>query len=289
MSQTLRWEVLSNSGSRGGATLRNLCFELLEGLGTPLKRVTGPSDFAAFEVALAPVEELWPGQREQVSAEFLLQEFFIHEIRQNGSPEFEVSICIRPLDAPLLVHQPWSSRSWPSKTSHPPAPIERWLESYRRSRLYQFHRHFYSQEPYPESRWQETYATIPARAFPDCVARLLQEGGCLLHHWESIQLLLRSLLLMGWHPRHLSGVLLSLWARERLVFPFNSLVSADHFARCLAGWLMLGGDSLQRFDCASVRALGNCPPAPCCPVNLEDLGRRAEDTTFLGPGFRDPE
>ncbi|MBS2035155.1 hypothetical protein JST97_09200 [bacterium] len=135
-------------------------------------------------------------------------------------------------------------------------------EGYESSGLFQFHRHYFAQDPHTPEHWAQTYGLIVASAFPHCIAPFLQDDYKGWQEDAGLRHFIRGLLSLGWHPRHVAGVM-----APRL----GSWEIADLAARCSAGLLQQGLDQLEGFDCASVCRLGYCPPQPRCPQSLEDL------------------
>lgn len=229
-----------------------------------------------LELLLPRPRELWPGQRSQCRALHLLREHAVHELLLQDS-ELEVSAGIPSRSPARVVHLPWPHPG-PMAAMSDISPqvqegLEGWLESYQSSRLCRFHRHYYEQLPYPPADWPSTYARLPSEDFPECLKALLQGQPHWLEHWDGARLFVRGLLALGWHPRHLAGILHWRWSSRDGLASHSRQEMADHLVRCLSALVLLGKDRLARFDCDAVRSLGACPPSPCCRTTLEQLRR----------------
>ncbi len=80
------------------------------------------------------------------------------------------------------------------------------LGAYMRSPLARFHAWFFSEEHEPAERWAETYDRAPLDALPPCVrSAVLYPNDLLLRPW-GMRAVTRTLLALGWHPRHIAGL-----------------------------------------------------------------------------------
>ena len=226
--------------------------------------------------------DLWPNLECSLPCSSLLVEYVVHKIAPLCQVPVELSagLC-EPLEDTVVIHLPWPDE--------PPREIEipeqRYLNNslmdrYRDSSLARFHRHYYTETPHGPERWESTYDHIQPALLPACVAVLLKKNAPQLCQWNALQHLTRSLLALGWHPRHIAGIIWSHWARD---FPgrfADPLVQADHLVRSGTGFLLRKIDKLNHFDCDSVRAAGICTPNPCCPVDLATLRLQLIDDAY---------
>lgn len=136
------------------------------------------------------------------------------------------------------------------------------LERYQQSGLCAFHQHYFGQQPYTPEQWARSYDRITADELPQCVSPFLRDDYPAWQDDLGLRHFVRSLLGLGWHPRHIAGVM-----APRL----GSWALADLAARCTAGLLHEGLDRLQDFDCQSICGLGYCPPRPQCIQSLEEV------------------
>ncbi len=150
----------------------------------------------------------------------------------------------------------------------------RLVERYRASPLADFHRGYYQCEPEPPARWHDTYDRLLASDLPRCVAEILERPNDRLLRPAGLQHLVRVLLAVGWHPRHIAGLVRSKLERDygwqRGVHFFDAEIRADFYVRLFAGLVALGTDALIDLNCASAREKGLCPGIGC-PWNLATL------------------
>ena len=83
------------------------------------------------------------------------------------------------------------------------------LRAYEQSKLAKFHADFYSQEQHPPERWPETYDRQPLEILPACARVALEMPNDLLLRPAFIRRLVRVMLALGWHPRHIAGLICS--------------------------------------------------------------------------------
>lgn len=171
------------------------------------------------------------------------------------------------------------------------AAMERVVADYRQAPLSGFHRWFYSQEHEPHARWPETYDRTPLAMLPPCVARVLQQPNDLLLIPAYIQLLVRSLLALGWHPRHIAGLIRSKYERDHgwghYWLTYDAATRADCYTRIFAGTFVSGRDDLIDFNCLSTQEKGLChAPHAHCALDLFQaslLARRRHDHLACRP------
>ena len=158
------------------------------------------------------------------------------------------------------------------------------LTDYWNSKLAQFHESFYSQEQHPAELWPETYDRLPLEILPACVRVALETPNDLLLRPAYIRRLVRVMLALGWHPRHIAGLICSKYRRD---FGWTQFVNvdpatrADFYTRVFAGLFASGTDDLVDFNCVSAQEQGTCTFSTC-GHNLLDfkesaLQRRAHD------------
>lgn len=151
---------------------------------------------------------------------------------------------------------------------------ERLLASYRCSGLARVHRFFYAQRMHPQKAWSATYDRTPLDALPRCARSALEAPEGTLLTPAGIQLVVRVLLAVGWHPRHVAGLIRSRWERSPRAAADWSVYSparrADFYVRLFTTAFAAGLDDLVSFNCRSQGERGACP-AGGCSVNLLDL------------------
>lgn len=158
------------------------------------------------------------------------------------------------------------------------------LDDYQGSNLAKFHEWFYSQEQHPAELWPETYDRQPLEILPACARVALETPNDLLLRPAFIRRLVRVMLALGWHPRHIAGLICSKYRRD---FHWTQFVNvdpatrADFYTRVFAGLFAAGTDDLADFNCVSAQEQGTCTFSNC-GFNLLDfresaLERRAHD------------
>jgi hypothetical protein len=143
----------------------------------------------------------------------------------------------------------------------------RLLADYLASKLAPFHREFYGTTPHAPAAWPETYDRLPLTDLPPCVATPLAAPNDLLLKPAQIQHVTRVLMSMGWHPRHIAGLVHSRYARD-----FNwgdrwaridAATRATFDVRVFAGLVATGLDQGTDFNCTSAQEKGLCPMTTC--------------------------
>ena len=158
------------------------------------------------------------------------------------------------------------------------------IADYEASKLATFHDSFYSQEQHPAELWCETYDRFPLDTLPACARMVLEQPNDLLLKPARIRQLTRIMLALGWHPRHIAGLIHSKYARPfgwTQFEGYDRATRADFYTRIFAGLFVTGRDNLVDFNCISAQEAGVCPFSNC-GFNLLDfkqsaLTRRAHD------------
>jgi hypothetical protein len=162
--------------------------------------------------------------------------------------------------------------------------MQKLIDDYEKSNVAKFHEWFYSQEPHSSERWAETYDRLPLDILPACARGFLERPNDLLLRPASIRRLVRVMLALGWHPRHIAGLITSKYARPFGWTQFEGCdpaTRADFYTRVFAGSFATGRDDLIDFNCVSAQEQKTCPLSNC-GFNLLDfrksaLDRRAHD------------
>ncbi|MFB3905304.1 MAG: hypothetical protein ACE15E_17785 [Acidobacteriota bacterium] len=144
------------------------------------------------------------------------------------------------------------------------------VESYRGSSLKRFHDWFYSQEHDPPESWPDTYDRTPLDPLPSCARHVLNHPNDLLLKPAYIRVLTHVMLALGWHPRHISGLIRSKYERDFGWVPpweeYEPGVRADFYTRLFSGLFYTGIDQVEDFG----RNNGN-RPFDCGPGEGDDL------------------
>jgi len=134
------------------------------------------------------------------------------------------------------------------------------------SPLREFHDTFYRVKQHPRKQWGETYARKDIFHLPPCVRIILENPNDLLLKPAGMQMVVRSLLAEGWHPRHISGFI-----RFRFSDPaaswgdiwdhYDPGLRAEFYTRMFAGQVATGIDRLIDYNCTSSQEKGMCQNA----------------------------
>jgi hypothetical protein len=132
----------------------------------------------------------------------------------------------------------------------------RWMEDYLQSPLCAFHRLFYQVCQDPPSLWADGYDLTPLAALPPCAVHVLSEPNDWLLKPTGIQLVTRCLLALGWHPRHIAGLVRSKFANPAYGWSekwrdYDPSVRAEFYVRLFAGQIATGMDGGIDFNCVS--------------------------------------
>jgi len=141
------------------------------------------------------------------------------------------------------------------------------IDAYYQSATAGYHRWYYSQEHQPPSHWQTTYDRIPLDVLPPCARRILREPNEALLKPVGIRHIVRVLLALGWHPRHIAGLIRSKYERNHgwgnEFFRYDAASRADFYTRLFTGLVAMGIDDLNDFCCDDVGSLGYCTKETC--------------------------
>jgi len=156
--------------------------------------------------------------------------------------------------------------------------MARLLRAYEASSLARFHRWFYAEEHDAPERWGETYDRTPLEILPPCARNVLAQPNDLLLRPGGLRMVTRVLLALGWHPRHIAGLVRSKFERDYgwggQWTEADPATRADFYIRVFSGLFFTGRDDLVDFNCRSAQEAGACPCADC-PGNLERYRRAA--------------
>jgi hypothetical protein len=156
--------------------------------------------------------------------------------------------------------------------------MARLIGKYTRSSLAAFHAAFFSQGHDPPERWPETYDRTPLEPLPPCVRNvLLYPNDLLLRPW-GMRAVTRALLALGWHPRHIAGLIRSKFERDfgwgDQWTEYDPAMRADFYVRIFSGPFAAGADDLVDFNCQSCKEEQWCPVKECAD-NLDTFRNAA--------------
>jgi hypothetical protein len=162
----------------------------------------------------------------------------------------------------------------PAKIPNCSEGTENLLNSYLSSDLAQFHSDFYANEPEPPKRWPETYDRIDFGQLPTCIQFFLQNPNELLLRPSIIRRVVITMLSLGWHPRHIAGLIQSRFEHDfgwgNYWNSYDPATKAEFFTRVFAGLVIGGYDDLIDFNCCSSQEQKICFQADC-QDNLEQF------------------
>ena len=149
--------------------------------------------------------------------------------------------------------------------------METMISQYLASPLRRFHEFFYSRQQTREEDWPRSYGDFPLETLPPCAQLVLNQPNDLLLKPWGIRLVTRSLLALGWHPRHISGLIRAKFKDdhgwEDRWNGYDPAMRADFYTRVFSGLFMVGRDDLVDFNCQSSKEERTCLIAEC-PKNL---------------------
>jgi hypothetical protein len=151
---------------------------------------------------------------------------------------------------------------------------KRLFEDYLASRLRRMHAHYYSTRHDTRESWPATYGAMPLQDLPGCVRHLVLHPNDLLLKPAGMQLVTRALLALGWHPRHIAGLIRSKFENPAFGWgvdwsEYEPATRADFYVRLFACLHLSGLDRLVDFNCTSTREKGFCFPPDSETCSLE--------------------
>lgn len=141
------------------------------------------------------------------------------------------------------------------------------INDYADSNLARFHDEFYSCQHDPPESWSHTYDRTPLNTLPPCVRAILEQPNDRLAKPACIQLVVRTLMAIGWHPRHIAGLIRSKYERDygwgNQWYRYDASSRADFYVRVFADLFHTGRDTLIDFNCVSTQEKGYCDIESC--------------------------
>ena len=155
------------------------------------------------------------------------------------------------------------------------------IADYKKSALCDFHREFDEVKQDEASIWPRTYDRFDLKSVPPCVAQPLTHPNPLLLQPTCIRHVTRVLMAIGWHPKHIAGLIHSKYARdyrwEVNFLRYDPSRWASVWVRMYAGMITTGVDGLMDLNCVSQQDKGEAwmgmryCPQPWCGFNLADF------------------
>lgn len=200
-----------------------------------------------------------------------------HGAASSLCPLFEVPLY--EMNLAEALHTMRDPKAVIALSSYAPAKIpdcsdgtDRLLNGYLSSELAQFHSDFYAEEPYAPQTWTKNYDCIDMNQLPPCIQFLLKNPNDLLLRPSSMRRVVITLLSLGWHPRHIAGLIHSRFEHnfgwKNYWNTYDPATRAEFFTRVFSGLILAGYDDLIDFNCYSNQEQKICFQ-PHCQDNLE--------------------
>lgn len=138
------------------------------------------------------------------------------------------------------------------------------LDAYGRSALREFHREFYSESHEPPERWPATYDRLCLDSLPEEARNALMFPNDLLLRPVGMRAVTEALLGMGWHPRHIAGLIRSKFERDyswgNQWSGYSPAMRADFYVRIFAGRHTSVAEDVEELRLRDVAGLFIEPP-----------------------------
>jgi hypothetical protein len=136
------------------------------------------------------------------------------------------------------------------------------IEAYEQSQTAHFHSVFYELEHTSPELWGRSYDRFSTETLPPCVRCILDNPNDLLLKPAGIRHVVRTLLSLGWHPRHIAGLIRAKYERNygwgREWYFYDAATRSDFYTRIFFTLIASGVDFLAHFDCQSINSSGYC-------------------------------
>jgi hypothetical protein len=267
---------------------------VIEYLAAEIKRISAPSSRVPVELTAV---EVGPGEkgREMISLDISqfgdpldirstrvaysrylkmeqLKGVLGNEIIASLPPIFEIPLGeMNVADALKVMRDPEAvaelAKRVPSFIPDCSAGMEQLIASYLASALARFHHDFYSTEPDRPDTWMRTYDQTDLRQLPPCAQFILEHPNDLLLRPSGMRRIVLVFLALGWHPRHIAGLIQSKFERDyswgEVWEGYDPATRAELYTRVFAGLVAAGYDDVVDFNCQSAREQGTCHVAEC--------------------------
>ncbi len=147
------------------------------------------------------------------------------------------------------------------------------LKDYKNSKLYKLHKEFDKVEHDDPKDWWKTYDRFDLNTLPPCVNHCLYFPNDHLLKPTNLQTLTRVLLKLGWHPKHIAGLIRSKYERNYgwgdTWYKYDAASRANFYVRIYSDLVLSGIDKEEDLNCFSHYEKGYCFK-PNCGFKLED-------------------
>ena len=154
------------------------------------------------------------------------------------------------------------------------------LAEYKSSVLFDFHREFDAVEQDDTYTWPQGYDSFDLESVPPCIAQAFRCPNPLLLQPTNLRAIVGVLMAIGWHPKHIAGMIYSKYMRDygwEVDFGrYNANRWANVWVRIYAGMILCNIDGLLDINCTSQQEKGEAwmgmqyCPSPGCGFNLAD-------------------
>jgi hypothetical protein len=168
--------------------------------------------------------------------------------------------------------------------------MENLIKQYQGSRHARFHEWFYAQEHEKKEDWPGTYDKTSLGIFPSCIKHILLNPNDLLLRPEGIRQITAAFLAVGWHPRHIAGLICSKYERDygwgSTWDEYDPAGRADFYTRIFSGLIVTGRDDLIDFNCLCAKEKQLCfdEGGQCCLDRFQDSVVKRRDYERLARG-----
>jgi hypothetical protein len=268
--------------------------QVIEFLAAEVKRASAPSSRIPVELTAL---EVGPGVRGREMISFDISQFgdpldtrcarapfsrYLKSVRQEAIlgdqvcekllPIFEIpffEMCIEK--ALTVMRRPTAVMELAERASglipDCSAAMEKLISSYAASPLARFHRYFYSTEPDPPDLWSRTYDQTDFQQLPPCARFILEHPNDLLLRPSGMRRVVTILLSLGWHPRHVAGLIQSKFESDygwgNIWEGYDPATRAEFYTRLFSGLVEARYDDLVDMNCQSAREQLTCHVADC--------------------------
>lgn len=154
------------------------------------------------------------------------------------------------------------------------------IADYKSSSLYDFHREFEAVVQDDTQAWAGGYDRFDMDSIAPCIAQVFRCPNPLLLQPTNLRLIVGTFMALGWHPKHIAGIIYSKYMRDfgwEVNFRrYNANRWANVWVRIYAGMILCNIDGLLDFNCTSQQEKGEAwmgmryCPAPGCGFNLAE-------------------
>lgn len=160
--------------------------------------------------------------------------------------------------------------------------------AYQQSSLARIHDWYYAQEQEPPENWSHSYDITDLDLLPPSGRKILEEPNDLLLKPACLRHIVRLFLALGWHPRHIAGLVRSKFERNHgwghAWYYYDATARADFYCRLFTGLILEELDELSDFNSPPVNRLRGFEANEDLTLLKEKLQKRIQhDRLASGP------